>query len=400
MPLIIPSFQYSVVPFSNVMADGLGRGLEKLGKRITRWLLSTLTARHRRKWRGIGDDDDIRRIIVVRQHNQFGDVLCTIPLLKALHSKFRLEELAVVVSPQNIDAIRGCKWLTKIVNYDKLSFYKKPSLFFNFFRELRKGYDILLVPSNVSMSLTNDVMAFFIKAKTKIGPRSLEGRSNQTSSVYDLALDLSWNDVIIHQAFRNMKVAAPLQIFPIKDDGELEYEVDEHFLSETNNLVRRSHMASSEAYNASYFKIAIHAGAGKPKNRWNAWNFAKLSELLHDNLTVELFFTEGSFDHDTMEHITNLIKAPFVRVRNKGIQFVAAFLKKMDLVITNDTGIMHLSAAVGTPTLSLFGPTDPLQWAPMGKKHRFILGRSNDVNTIDVDKVFRITRKILFANRT
>ena len=157
----------------------------------------------------------------MRQHNQFGDVLCTVPLLRALHKKFDLEELAVVVSPQNIDAIRGCKYVTKIINYDKLSFYKSRSLFINFCKQLRKNYDVLLVPSNVSISLTNDVMAFFIKAKTKIGPKSLEGKSNKTSSVYDLALDLKWDNSIMHQTFRNMKVASPLEIFPQNNDGEV-----------------------------------------------------------------------------------------------------------------------------------------------------------------------------------
>jgi ADP-heptose:LPS heptosyltransferase len=370
------------------MPDGLNRGFEKIGKRITRWLLAALAARHHGKWRGIGDHKDIKRIIVVRQHNQFGDVMCTIPLLRALRKKFDLEELAVVVSPQNVDAMKGCKYVTKIIIYDKLSFYKRPSLFINFHKQLRKSYDVLLVPSNVSMSLTNDVMAFFIKAKTKIGPKSLEGKSNKTSSVYDLALDLKWDDPITHQTFRNMKVASPLEIIPQNNDGELEYEVGEHFLGEVNNFVRALGDGSSP-------KIAIHAGAGKVGNRWGVMNFVNLSELLHNNLNAELYFTEGSFDHEIMEHLTNLIKVPFVRVRDKTIPFIAAFLKKMDIVIANDTGIMHLAAAVGTPTLSLFGPTDPLQWAPLGGRHRFVCGKNSDVNSIDIDKVFNLVKKMI-----
>lgn len=381
------------------MSHGLNQRLEKFGKRISRRLLSVLASRHKRKWRGIGESNRIKRIIVVRQHNQFGDVLCTIPLLKALHNKFLPKELAVVVSPQNIEAVRGCKCVTKIINYDKLSFYKKPSLFLDFYRQLRKSYDILLVPSNVSISLTNDVMAFFIKAKTKIGPKSLEGISNKTSSVYDMALDLTWDGVVIHQTYRNMKVAAPLDIVPGKNGHEMEYEVDSHLLADMDKFVGTIGKVPSESGNVLCPKIAIHAGAGKPGNRWNAWNFARLSELLHDRLNAKLFFTEGSFDHETMEQIANLIKIPFVRIRNKSIPVVAALLKKMDLVITNDTGIMHLSAAVGASTLSLFGPTDPLQWAPLGEKNRFIMGRNGDVNTIDVHKVYDIANRILQINK-
>ncbi|MGO9482752.1 MAG: glycosyltransferase family 9 protein [Candidatus Kryptoniota bacterium] len=373
------------------MPESINRKLEAIGKRITRRLLAALASRHRRTWFGIGENKDTKRIIVVRQHNQFGDVLCTIPLLRALHKKFDPEELAVVVSPQNIDAIRGCKYVTNIINYDKLSFYRRPSQFIAFCKQLRRSYDILLVPSNVSMSLTNDVMAFFIKAKTKIGPKSLEGRSNKTSSVYDLALDLKWDKAIMHQTLRNMKVASPLEIIPESKDGELESEVDENALDAVNSFLRAFGDDSPR-------KIALHAGAGKVCNRWGAVNFVKLSELLHDSLNAELYFTEGSFDHEIMEQITSTIKVPFVRVRNKTIPFVAALLKRMDIVITNDTGIMHLAAAVGTRTLSLFGPTDPLQWAPLGKQHRFILGSGGDMKTIDVSKTFDVAKKLLQIN--
>jgi len=369
----------------------LKKRLEKIGRRATGRLLGLLASRHHRKWHGFRDAQSIKKAIVIRQHNQFGDVLCTIPLLRALKTRFNLTELAVVVSPQNIDAIRGCKYVDRIVNYDKLAFYKSPSAFLKFFKALRGDFDILLVPSNVSMSLTNDVMAFFIKAKAKIGPKSLENKPNRTGGVYDIALDLQWNNGITHQSYRNMQVAVPLGIDPARESKELEYDVDKQLLDEVSSFVNAVKRNSS-------LRIAIHAGAGKVINRWNVWNFAKLSELLHDHLNAELYFTEGAFDHEIVEQLASLVKIPFVRVRNKTIQFIAALLKQMNLVITNDTGIMHLSAAVGTPTLSLFGPTDPLQWAPLGGKHRFIFGRGGDINSIEVDKVVNLVKKIAVQN--
>ncbi|HUI30859.1 MAG TPA: glycosyltransferase family 9 protein [Candidatus Acidoferrales bacterium] len=373
------------------MPNGLSKSLERTAKGGARRLLASLASWHHQRWHGFGKAEDIKRIIVIRQHNQFGDVLCTVPLLRALKTKFCLDELAVVVSPQNIDAVRGCRYVDKIINYDKLAFYRKPSLFFKFFKELRNGYDVLLVPSNVSMSLTNDIMSFFIKAKVKIGPKSLEDKPNKTHGVYDIAVDLQWDNGITHQSCRNMQVAIPLGIDPVKQDKGLEYDVDERLSGEVSELMK-------SVKNGTSLKVAIHAGAGKAANRWNVWNFAKLSELLHDELGADLYFTEGSFDHEIVEHLTNLIKIPFVRVRNRTIQSIAALLTQMDLTITNDTGIMHLSAAVGTSTLSLFGPTDPLQWAPAGSNHRFILGRNSDINSIEVNKVFDLAKKMALKN--
>ncbi len=371
--------------------EGYGKKLERLTKRAARSLLAALTSSRKRSHASGAGTKPVKRLIVIRQHNQFGDVLCTVPLLRALTDKFKPEELAVIVSPQNLDALAGCRYVTTLINYDKLSFYRHPSMFLKFAGELRKGYDVLLVPSNVSLSLTNDVMALFVKAKTKIGPASLESKSNRTSSVYDVAVDLNWGNYPVHQSFRNMKVASPLGIGKGNDDGRLEYEVDSGYARDAEIFVRK-------VARDGVPKVAVHAGAGKPPNRWNVVNFATLSDLLHDELYADIFLTEGPMDHEVIERLTNLIKAPFVRVRNRAISFVAAFLKQMDLVVTNDTGVMHLAAAVGTPTLSLFGPTDPLQWAPLGKRNRFIMGKGGDINSIGVDKAFALAKKVIQTN--
>jgi ADP-heptose:LPS heptosyltransferase len=371
--------------------DSYGKAIERIVKRAARSILARLASGGRRRSNLPVDLNSVRSIIVIRQHNQFGDVLCTVPLLRSVSEKFKLQELAVVVSPQNVDALAGCKYVTKLISYDKLAFYRRPLLFLNFIKELRKGYDILLVPSNVSLSLTNDVMAFFVKAKRKIGPASLESRSNRTGSVYDIAVDLKWGDKPLHQVYRNMKVAEPLGIGKESDTGLLEYKIDTRADDEARAFIARLAAGSGP-------KIAFHAGAGKVPNRWNVDSFAALSDLLRRELKTEIFLTEGPMDHDVVDELTRMIKVPFFRVRNKAVSFVAALLKQMDLVITNDTGIMHLSAAVGTPTLSLFGPTDPLQWAPLGGRNRFIVGKGGDINTIGVNKTFALAKKVLQIN--
>lgn len=371
--------------------ESYGKKSERLAKRTVRHILARLAGRKSRSVDFPPNVGSVKKVIVIRQHNQFGDVLCTVPLLRSLNKKYKLQELAVVVSPQNIAALAGCPYVTRLINYDKLSFYKRPSLFIDFAKELRREYDILLVPSNVSLSLTNDVMAFFVRAKRKLGPASLGSKSNRTGSVYDVAVDLDWGDMLVHQSHRNMKVASPLGIGTETDKGELEYKVDRVIEADAKEFVNRTSREGSR-------KVALHAGAGKIPNRWDVAGFAALSHLLCDKLDADIFITEGPMDHDVVENLAGQLRGPFVRIRNRAISFVAAILKQMDLVVTNDTGIMHLAAAVGTPTLSLFGPTDPLQWAPLGRKNRFILGRGGDINTITVDKVFAIARKALQIN--
>ncbi len=54
------------------------------------------------------------------------------------------------------------------------------------------------------------------------------------------------------------------------------------------------------------------------------------------------------------------------------ISEVAAMLQRCDLLVANDCGIMHLGAAMGTPTVGLFGPNTPIQWAPRGPRVSFV----------------------------
>ena len=372
--------------------EGYGKRSERLVKLLARKVLADLSSRHSRSSALHIDPLSIKKVIVIRQHNQFGDVLCTVPLLRVLRRKFSLDELAVVVSPQNIPALAGCTYVTDLLNYDKLDFYRHPSSFFQFVRKLRRKYDLLIVPSNVSISLTNDIMAFFVNAKYKLGPGSLDSKANRTSSVYDVAVNLDWENCIAHQYYRNMKVAEPIGITRDDDEGGLEYTVDPVTAADVQSMVERMGRVGVR-------KVAVHAGAGKPPNRWDVAGFAALSELLHDRLNADIFITEGPMDHEVIDQLAGIMSVPFVRVRNRAITFVAALLKQMDVVVTNDTGIMHLAAAVGTSTLSLFGPTDPLQWAPVGRNHKFILGRGGDINTIEVLKVFESVMKLEKASK-
>jgi len=56
----------------------------------------------------------------------------------------------------------------------------------------------------------------------------------------------------------------------------------------------------------------------------------------------------------------------------KSVEQTAALLKRCDLLVSNDTGIMHVGAAIGTPTVGLFGPNSPKHWAPVGSRATYV----------------------------
>jgi ADP-heptose:LPS heptosyltransferase len=74
-------------------------------------------------------------------------------------------------------------------------------------------------------------------------------------------------------------------------------------------------------------------------------------------------------------------------VRKRGIGDVAALLLRADLVICNDTGVMHVAAAVGANTLAIFGPTDPDRWAPRSPRLHIVRAADGRMESVTATRV-------------
>jgi len=74
---------------------------------------------------------------------------------------------------------------------------------------------------------------------------------------------------------------------------------------------------------------------------------------------------------------------------------LAALIAKSNLFITNDTGVMHVAGTTKTPQISIFGPTNPFNWAPVGHQKYFLRKSEliDDVTVDDVENLFEIIFK-------
>jgi heptosyltransferase-2 len=143
--------------------------------------------------------------------------------------------------------------------------------------------------------------------------------------------------------------------------------------------------------------VALHPGAGKVPNRWPAARFAEVASALAGERKVRFIVTVGPMDEEPWKELESRLSIPAYLVKNESIRRVASILSAVRLVISNDTGVMHVAAAVGAPVLSLFGPTDPRQWAPQGEKNRYIQGEGGDITRISTAGVLSAARRMLDA---
>jgi len=110
--------------------------------------------------------------------------------------------------------------------------------------------------------------------------------------------------------------------------------------------------------------------------RWPEENFAAAAEALHRRHGAHVLLIGGSAEVPIAERIATMLSARSVSVINAAgktsIGQSQAVLKQADLLICNDSGPMHIGAAMGVPTLAVFGPANPVRWGPYGPEHRVV----------------------------
>ncbi len=157
---------------------------------------------------------DIKSILVVRQHDQLGDMLCVVPLLRALRGNFPDAHITLVASPVNEAIMQHHPYVNEVLNYDKKQFLRSPTNFVRFYQALKsRHHDIAVVPTTVSISLTSNLVAFISGARIRVGADMLNTVPNATSFLFNVATRLRWDDDLHrHQTLRNLDIAKPLGI--------------------------------------------------------------------------------------------------------------------------------------------------------------------------------------------
>jgi ADP-heptose:LPS heptosyltransferase len=118
--------------------------------------------------------------------------------------------------------------------------------------------------------------------------------------------------------------------------------------------------------------LAIHPGSGSPTKNWDPQKFAFVADWAYEYAFI--FLISGPA-HDGKNEVQQAMKKanPFI-INLLPLPKLAAILGNCTVYLGNDSGITHLAAQLGIPTLALFGPTNPAVWGPRGPKVQ-ILGR-------------------------
>ncbi|MGH7936131.1 MAG: glycosyltransferase family 9 protein, partial [Chthoniobacterales bacterium] len=144
-------------------------------------------------------------------------------------------------------------------------------------------------------------------------------------------------------------------------------------------------------------QIAIHAGSGSETKNWPIEKWIELArQLVEPNDGNKLLLVGGEADLARLAALRAALPNERAELaENLSLPELAARLQSSRLFLGHDSGISHLAAAVGTPSLLLFGPTDPAVWAPANSHVRVLRAASLTMERIEVGEVLEALRKLL-----
>jgi len=331
------------------------------------------------------------KVLIIRQHNKLGDLLAGVSLFRAIKENYPDSTITLVGSPVNHPGMVNNKFIDRIFIYDKKKLFN-PFYLLKTWRLLREKYDIVIVPVVVTISAISNFLARTANAKCRIGANYLNGIRNDTVFFFDRRVDLDWRahpDSNVSE--RSLDIARPFGINTKNYRSEITFNDEDEKTAEK--------FISTIKGNDEKLLVGLHIGAGIPAQKWSLIKYVNLIKKLKENFPVELYLTGSRADKEEINYMKKNSEVPLGLFLNHSIPEVAALISKSDLFISNDTGIMHVAGTTGTPQISIFGESNPFNWAPIGA-NKYFIRKSELIDDVAVDDVYHLCDIILNKSKS
>lgn len=140
--------------------------------------------------------------------------------------------------------------------------------------------------------------------------------------------------------------------------------------------------------------VAIHPGSGGAHKIWPLKHYLELAAYIESAHGLSVLWVLGEADREITRQLAAKVPEQ-QRMDNLPLAELARVLAGCRLFVGNDSGIAHLAAAVGTPVVVLFGPSDPAQWAPRGPRVAVVRSASGLIGYLGTDLVREAVDEVL-----
>jgi len=307
--------------------------------------------------------------ILVVKLATIGDLLLATPALRALRETYPQARIDLLLTPASAGLLEGWDVIDRVIVLDKYLFDYPQQLLRHpanlkrlqpLWRELRGGhYDAVILMHHLTL--------FFGRLKHQLLMRATGARWRVgLDNGHGWFLNVRVKDDgfgALHEAEYNLALAGA--VGATTGDTRLELPISDEERRQARELVFGETAPAQTARPI----IAMHPGSGgySAARRWSPERFAQLADTLYADVGGQLLLVGGPEESVLHAHILDMMRSamPARSLAGKGsIKVTAAVLELADLFIGNDAGPMHLAAAVGTPTVAIFGLSNWQAWGP------------------------------------
>ena len=332
---------------------------------------------------------DPRNILII-DFGQLGDVVLSVPALRAIRDRFRDARITVAVGKPGADIISlsGCANSTIVV--DRVALRDGPKLvsiakILKLVKDVRRQQFDFVIDLH-SLSETN-LLGFFSGAPQRLYSRR-PGRSLNFLS--NFRPHPPAEDNTKHFVERYLDVLRPLNIKDVSSIPILR--------TRPSDDVAVEKMLRKEKGNLEAPLVGLFPGAGHPGRRWPLERFAALADHLIRNERVRVVVFAGPEERQLIQEIKAQFPPSVILFDRLTIPQLAAAQAKLSVFVSNDTGPLHLAAAVGTSVVMLMDRPTPNSFVPLEQHHRTVYG--NKVGELEVSEVYKVTCELLATRRT
>ena len=278
------------------------------------------------------------------------------PALRALKTAYPQSHLALLIRPLVADLMATHPYIDQVMVDSKGTGLSRLSSFWNLVSEIRRSnFDLAVVLHPTSFR--NALIPFLAGIPERIGS-NVSGRGMLLTQTCADRTDL-------HEVHRYLRVLELIDSH--ESNAKLEFwhtDGDRHAARQ----ILVSHSISPKEH-----LIGVNLGTTWRTKRWSLENFAAVITQIQKRMNARILLTGSTAEIPLGEALAQIIKVETINLIGKTtLMQLGALIESCNLYLTCDSGPMHIAAAVGTPTIALFGPTSPTRHGPYGENHKVI----------------------------
>lgn len=306
-----------------------------------------------------GSSQPPRKIAVFRAL-QLGDMLCTVPALRALRAAAPMSQITLIGLPWAVSFVkRFGKYLDDLQVFPGFPAFPEQPAHLNamphFLAEMQRQRFDLAIQMHGSGSLSNP-LTVLLAAERSAG-YYLPGQYCPDPRSF-----IPWEDRE-HEVLRNLHLVEHLGA--ARQGEHLEFPLGD---ADYRALQRcEVNLPPPGSY------VCIHPGARLPSRRWLPQRFAEVADRLAA-AGMKIVLTGSPDEAEVVRAVRSAMHMPAIDLCGKTeLGALAALLTQARLVVTNDTGISHVAAAVATPSVVVSCGSDPARWAPLDNERHHVI---------------------------